>query len=101
MYIGLHVEYRLLFSDFDQTLKILDRFSKNTETSNVMKIRPMGAELLHTDRQTYTMKIRVAYPNFTKPPRKETHTQALLMLQVAQLPRHDSYTLRSLLILFG
>jgi hypothetical protein len=29
-----------------------DRFLKNTRISNVMKIRPVGAELFHTDRRT-------------------------------------------------
>ena len=28
------------------------RFSKNTQISNSMKIRPVGAKLFHTDRQT-------------------------------------------------
>jgi len=42
MYIGLHVKY----------LKFLDKFSKNTRIPNFMKIRPVGSELLHADRQT-------------------------------------------------
>jgi hypothetical protein len=31
-------------------LEFLDRFSKNTEISEVMKIRTVGAELFHADR---------------------------------------------------
>jgi hypothetical protein len=30
----------------------LNRFSENTQIRNLMKIRPVGAELLHTDGQT-------------------------------------------------
>jgi len=30
-----------------------ERFSKNNEVSDFMEIRPVGAELLHADRQTW------------------------------------------------
>ena len=30
----------------------IDRFSKNTQKSNFMKIRPVAAELFHADRRT-------------------------------------------------
>ena len=33
-------------------MKILDRFSKNEEIQNFIKIRPVGAELFHQDRHT-------------------------------------------------
>jgi len=33
-------------------IKFLDRFSKNTQISDFMKIRLVGAELFHADRQT-------------------------------------------------
>jgi len=35
----------------------LDRFSKNTQISNCLKILPVGAELFHTDRLTHTTKL--------------------------------------------
>ena len=88
-YTGLRIEYRLLLSDFDQILKSWTDFSKNPEISTVMKIRLMGDELMHTDRRTDMMKIIVASRNFSNTPKKETHMQALPMLLVAQLPRHD------------
>ena len=31
---------------------IIHIFSKNTQMSNLIKIRPVGAELFHVDRQT-------------------------------------------------
>jgi len=39
MYIGRHTKYPLFSTDF----------SKNTQMSNFMKIRPVGAELFHAD----------------------------------------------------
>jgi hypothetical protein len=35
-------------------LNFLDRFSKNPNILNLMKIRPVGAEISHADRQTGT-----------------------------------------------
>ena len=35
-----------------QNLNLFDRFSKNAQISNLIKIRPVGAELFHADRQT-------------------------------------------------
>ena len=39
-------------------------FSKNTEISNLIKIRPVGAELFHADGQTDMTKLTVAFGNF-------------------------------------
>jgi hypothetical protein len=47
MCIGLYVTYPLYLSDFNETWII---FSKNTQVSNVMKMRPVGAELLYADK---------------------------------------------------
>jgi hypothetical protein len=44
---------------------------KKTQISNLMKMHPVGAELLHTDRHTNRQdmtKLIVAYHNFTKAP---------------------------------
>jgi hypothetical protein len=49
MYIGLHVKYPLFLSHFDETWIFLYGFSKNTQISNLMKTRQVGAELLHAD----------------------------------------------------
>jgi hypothetical protein len=50
--IGLRVNYQLFLSDFNETCIFLIVFSKITQMSNFMKIRPMGAELFHLDRRT-------------------------------------------------
>jgi hypothetical protein len=53
-------------------LEFVNRFSKNrpTEISNLMKIRPVGAELLHEDGQTDMTKLTVAFRNFANVPNK-------------------------------
>jgi len=51
MYEGLLIKYPLLLSDLMKLL-FFDRFSKNTQIYNYMKILSLGAELLHADRQT-------------------------------------------------
>ena len=43
---------RLFLSDFNETLIFLTDFSKNTQISNFMKIRLVGAALFHVDRWT-------------------------------------------------
>jgi hypothetical protein len=48
IYIVLHVK----------CLNFLDRFSKNTHILNFVKILPVGAELLHADRQTEIVAFR-------------------------------------------
>jgi hypothetical protein len=49
----------------DINLNILDRFSKNTQKSDIIKIHPVGAELIQgTDRQTDMMKLIVTFLNF-------------------------------------
>jgi hypothetical protein len=53
----------------------LEGVSKNTQISNFMKIRPVGAELFHTDgqtdRQTDKKDLTVAFRNFANVPKKK------------------------------
>jgi hypothetical protein len=54
-------------------LGFLNRLSKNTQISNVMKIHPVGVELLHvdglTDRQADMRKVIVAFRKFANAPK--------------------------------
>jgi hypothetical protein len=49
MYTGLNAKYPLFLSDFNETEFSLQIF-KNTQISNFMKIRPVGAYMFRTDR---------------------------------------------------
>jgi len=42
--------------EFSQTF-----FRKNTQISNFMKIRPVGAEMFHADRQTDMTKLTASF----------------------------------------
>jgi hypothetical protein len=66
MYIGLHVKYPLLLSDFNENWIISTDFSKNTQISNFTKIRPAGAELFDADGRTDMTKLVVALRNFAE-----------------------------------
>jgi hypothetical protein len=53
IYIGFHVKYPLLLSDFNGIWILFGIFfSKNAQISNNMKIRPVVAELFHADWRT-------------------------------------------------
>jgi len=48
----MQVKYPLFLSDFNETWNFLDRFPKNTQVSNFIKIRPVGSELFHACGRT-------------------------------------------------
>jgi hypothetical protein len=74
--MGIHVKYPLFLPEFNETWKFLDRISKNAQKQNFIKIRPVGAMLLHadgwTDGQTDRdmSKLRVAFCNFANASKK-------------------------------
>jgi len=76
MCIGLHVYYPYFLSDFNQNRIFFMDFTKNTQISSFMKIRPVGAELCHadrrrdgqTDKQTDMTMLIAAFYNFAKAP---------------------------------
>jgi len=48
MCIGLHVKHQLFLSDFNK-LEFSRRMFENSQTSNLIKICRVGAELFHAD----------------------------------------------------
>ena len=61
MYIGLQVMYPLFLSDFTETSIFSKGFRKDTQISNFIKIRRVGAELFHADGQTDMPKPIIAF----------------------------------------
>jgi hypothetical protein len=54
----------LLLADCNETGNFFNKFSKTTQISSFMKIRPVGAELFRADRRTDMTKLKVAFRNF-------------------------------------
>jgi hypothetical protein len=52
-----------------------DTFSKNTQISIFMKIRPVGDALLHAGRRTDMTKVIDAFLNFTNAPKQSRSTR--------------------------
>ena len=71
MYTDFHVKYPLFLSDFNQSLNLSIGFSKNTQISNFMKIRPVETKLFHADGQTdrYMTKLKTTCRNFVDAPK--------------------------------
>jgi hypothetical protein len=53
-----------VFFDFNETWIFSTDFRKNPQISNFTKIRPVGAELFHSDGRTEVTKLIVAFRNF-------------------------------------
>lgn len=52
MYIGFHAECLFFLSDFNQTWNFFNRFLKNPNVANLMKIQPVGSVLFPAVRKT-------------------------------------------------
>jgi hypothetical protein len=66
MYLGLHVKYPFFLSDANETWNTLDRFSKNTQMSDFMKMHPVRVELFHKDKRTYRQTDMTGYSRSPK-----------------------------------
>jgi len=64
MHIGLHVKYPLFLFDSHETWSIRDRFSKNIQIPNFMKICPVEAEVFHAEGRTDMTKLIVTFLHF-------------------------------------
>ena len=62
----------------------LNRFLKNIQISNFMKILSVGAELFHADRRTDMTKLMVAFRNFSNAPKKKILTLNLMSLSTGK-----------------
>jgi hypothetical protein len=86
------------FSDFNENLKFLDRYSEKAEISVFIKIRPVGAELFHADEQTYghpeMMNLTVPYRNFMEAP-KMRHSVSVLAHSLRVMVKHPHLTRHS------
>jgi hypothetical protein len=71
MCFGLHAQYPLFLSDFNENCNLSTVFRKKIKISNLMKISPVGAELHHADRrmdvQTWA-KLIVTFRSFANAP---------------------------------
>jgi len=65
MYNGPHAKYKLFLSDFKETRILSTDFRKLLRFHE----NPVTAELLHTDRQTDTKKLIVAFHDFSNTPK--------------------------------
>ena len=67
----------------------MDRFSKNTQIPNFMKIRPVAAELFHPDGQTDMTKPTVAFRSFTNAPKNCQMSRDQLVITSLCLTLHN------------
>ena len=89
MFTSPRAKQPLFFSDFSEIRNFLNRYSKNTQISNFMKICPVGAELLQTEGQTATTTVTAAFRKFCEPARKwYRSTQACVTVATHFRRRH-------------
>jgi hypothetical protein len=66
MYIGLHVNYSLFLSDFNEIWIFSADFSKNIQILNLIKIRPVGDDFLHCGQTDRHDEANSRFPQFSE-----------------------------------
>ena len=79
MCVGLHVNYPLFLSEFNETL-IFNKFPKSTPQQNFMKILAVGAELFQVDGRTDTTQLIVTFVNIAKAPKKSLNKVNIIII---------------------
>jgi hypothetical protein len=63
-------------------MKLGNKFSKKAQISSFIKIRPVAAELFHSDRQTNMTKLIVTFRNCAKAPEKNKPLMVIVILKL-------------------
>ena len=98
MYVGMYVKYTVFLSDFNQTCIFPERFSKNPQILNLIKMCPLGSEVFHAERRTDVTKLILAFYNFTNASRtamlfSPTHMAKGSLYRPLRRPaKHSEYT---------
>ena len=64
-------KFPVIRARFQLYLNLPDIFSKSTQISNFIKIRPVGAELFHADRLADMTTIIAGFRNFANAPKSK------------------------------
>jgi len=74
-FIGLHVNYPIFLSDFNEIWIFSTYFRRITHISKFIKIRPLVDEMFHEDRRTSITKQIIAIRNFANAPEDHSFPQ--------------------------
>ena len=101
-HIRAFMQITVIFVKFGITLNFLNNFSKNTEISNFMKIRPVGAKLFHADGQTdrHDEVDSVFFAIIRKRPKIIAFWKTFLTNGTVMTPKSLDFTIRLDLMMF-
>jgi len=86
MYIGLHVKYMLLLSDFNHTWIFWTDFRKNLkrQTWKTVQSQPSCSMRTRTGIRTYMKKLVATLPNFVKVPENQKPKLSYIIKQATK-----------------